>query len=130
MNKNLKIALVLIVLFGSAAARAGVSDVLADIGRAGRSVLGNDGGPTSVLAPGIRLNVGDRIVRVYGYDKCPRDWMDRATGKPAEEGCVVLDKTVVSVMFEDTTKEQWTVKKDGDRTYLIRPNGVPVSQAQ
>lgn len=127
MNKNIRIVFAVLALFGSSAASAGVTDMLSDIGRAAQRVLGKDHAPTLVLAPGIRLNVGDRVVRVYGYDKCPRDphdWM----GNPPEDGCVVLDKTVVSVMFEDQTKEQWTVKTEGERTYLIRPNGVRVSQ--
>ncbi|WP_199031413.1 hypothetical protein [Ralstonia sp. ASV6] len=126
MKGNLRAVFAALALFGGSQASAGVTDVLTDIGRAAQRVSGSDRAPTLVLAPGIRLNVGDRIVRVYGYDKCPRDW----SGNPREEGCVVLDKKVVSVMFEDRTKEQWTVKTDGDRTYLIRPNGVPVSQAQ
>lgn len=125
MKKGMQIALVCAALIGGGPVQAGV---LEELGRAAASV-GGDAQPVLVLGPGIKMNIGDRIVGVSGYDKCPLDWLDKAKGQPALDGCVVLNKPLVSVVFDDKTKEQWTVKKDGQRTTLVRPNGTQVTQA-
>ena len=89
--------------------------------------------PVPVLGPGIKLNidgrVGGKVVAVFGDDKCPSDFMDHGA---AREGCTFLDKPAVTVHYVDdrkTVTEQWKVISKDNRTYLFRPNGTAVSQA-
>lgn len=78
--------------------------------------------PTLIIAPGTRLDIGDRIVEVSGADYC---------GAEAGGGndCIRLDKPQVWVLFSDQIREIWTVKHDGDKTLLVRPNGFQVRSA-
>lgn len=84
--------------------------------------------PLIVLGPMAKVNIGgpagERIVAVIGDDRCP--------DLPGQEGCIILNKPAVTVHYAQGGKavtEQWAVKKDGDRTWLIRPDGTPVARA-
>lgn len=111
-----------------------VAGVLEDVGQsATKLALQSKKSPTLYLPPGIRINIdgttGGKVVKVFGDDQCPTDWMDNIQGASAMTGCVALDKPKVTVHFERVT-EQWSVKTDGGRISLIRPNGIPVTRAQ
>lgn len=111
-----------------------VAGVLEDIGQsAARVAMQGQKSPTLYLAPGIKINIdgtaGGKVVKVFGDDQCPKDWMDNIQGSSAMTGCVALDKPKVTVHFEHMT-EQWSVKTEGGRISLIRPNGVLVSQGK
>ena len=89
--------------------------------------------PVLVLGPGIKLNIdgkaGGKVVAVFGDDKCPLDFMD---GGVARDGCTFVDKPVVTVHYVEDRKfvtEHWKVVSKDNRTYLYRPNGKVVSQA-
>jgi hypothetical protein len=113
---------------------AAIAGVLEDIGQA-IVRIGSQGqkSPSLYLAAGFKVNLdgttNGRVVKVFGEDKCPTDWMDRRAGSAATTGCIALDKPQVIVHFDRET-ELWTVKKDGERISLVRPNGVLVSQAR
>ncbi len=120
MKKQLIPAVVALVSF---AAQAGP---LADLGAKLFAVTGAKS-PVPVLGPGIQLNISGipngKVVSVFGDDKC---------SEPGRSGCTIIDKPVVTVHWVDGTKqvtEHWTVVKKGDLTYLARPDGTPVSQA-
>jgi hypothetical protein len=119
------------ISLSTGAARAGV---LEDIGQA-IVRIGSQGHkpPTLYLGAGYKVNIdgtaNGRIVKVFGDDKCPTDWMDTWAGSAATTGCIALDKPQVIVHFDRKT-ELWTIKKNGERIYLMRPNGVLISQAR
>lgn len=88
--------------------------------------------PTLVFGPNTRMNIGNnQIVNIFGVDKCPSDFHDQITGMQPQEGCIIVNKNKINVIYLVDGKkktEQWTVKKSGTRTRLIRPNGLLVSQ--
>jgi len=85
--------------------------------------------PVPVLSPGTKLNIsgrpGGQAVVIFGDDACPN-------GEPASDGCIVGNKPVVTVHWLDGGRkitEQWKVVKKDQATYMARPDGTLVSQA-
>jgi hypothetical protein len=81
-----------------------------------------------VLSPGAKLNInghpGGKTVVVFGDDACPNS-------EPASDGCIVVNKPVVTVHWLDGGRkvtEQWKVVKKGQATYMARPGGTLVSR--
>lgn len=127
-----------LILF-SLLAVAGVAQAEVTLADPGTKVLSASGVtpvyPGLEIAPNTPLNIsgksGGKVVKVSGNDHCSK-LMDNMTGQPEQQGCVVLDKPVVTVHYALNGKsvtEQWEVKVVGDRIWLQRPNGVVVRPA-
>ena len=70
--------------------------------------------PAIAIGRGYELVVGEKTVRAYGDDVCP----DKVTG------CINLSgRTAVTVHLSDGTTELWSIRQEGRRTFLVRPNG-------
>ena len=82
--------------------------------RATRSVADELPQPATAIGRGYEVVVGEKAVRVYGDDLCP----DKSIG------CLLLSgRSSVTAHLSDGTTERWTVRQEGRRTVLIRPNG-------
>lgn len=70
--------------------------------------------PAIAIGRGYEMVVGGKVVRVYGDDLCP----DKIIG------CLNLSgRSSVAAHLSDGTSEVWTIRQEGRRTFLVRPNG-------
>lgn len=84
----------------------------------------------SVLAPGYKLQIGNRVVSVSGNDSC-----DRAFTPQGKHNCIDLGtrKTDVTVHYEgvsgEAITENWRIARDGkDSVSFWTPSGEFVSE--
>lgn len=89
--------------------------------------------PIIFLPPLIKLQVSDdKIVEVYGFEKCPKDNIFLALNI-LDNSCIKIepDTKEVSAQFkmdQQTVTEKWSVYRQNDGFKFVRPNGFVVSQ--
>ena len=89
--------------------------------------------PIIYFPPLIKLQISDdKIVEVYGSDKCPKDNIFQALNI-LDNSCIKVepDTKEVNVQFkieQETFIEKWSVYRQNDGSKFVRPNGFVVSQ--
>ncbi|MEZ9699727.1 hypothetical protein AB4455_10145 [Vibrio sp. 10N.261.46.E12] len=89
--------------------------------------------PIIFFPPLIKLQINDdKIVEVYGFDKCPKDNIFQ-TFNILDNSCIKVepDTKEVNVRFkidQQTFTEKWSVYRQNDGFKFVRPNGFEVNQ--
>lgn len=89
--------------------------------------------PIIFFPPLIKLQISDdKIVEVYGFDKCPKDNIFQVLNI-LDNSCIKFepDTKEVNVQFkieQETFTEKWSVYRQNDVSKFVRPNGFVVSQ--
>jgi len=87
--------------------------------------LGSGGG---VIGPGYKVQVGDKLVAIWGEDSCEQAFSNR----PDPMNCIDLDraKSEVVMLHRDddgrVVSERWRVERSGENVSLRTPAGVVV----
>lgn len=133
MKKHISVAALLGLV---TIAQAGIADGLknwlnADADKAGMA-------QTVVIAPGYKMRIADKVVPIFGSQRCPsadgvRVWF--FGGDPhGGTGCVVIEKDTVAVAARfvldgKEVNETWAVERRAPgQTFLRRPNGDYLAQ--